>query len=69
LGIWFALQVVSAVTAPPNEPGVAAWAHVGGFVAGLILVLFIRRPGVPLMQPPRTASFTLAPPRRRGPWG
>jgi len=68
LGIWFVLQLMSALAAPANEPGVAAWAHVGGFVAGMILVLFVRRPGVGILQPSRTASFSLAP-RRRGPWG
>jgi membrane associated rhomboid family serine protease len=68
LGIWFLLQLLGALTAPLDEPGVATWAHVGGFIAGMILVLFIRRPGVRIMQPAQTASFSLAP-RRRGPWG
>jgi hypothetical protein len=36
----------------------------------MVLVLPFRRPGVPLFQPARTASFKLAPRRRqRGPWG
>lgn len=35
LGIWFALQIVSAVG---GGPGVAWYAHIGGFVAGIILV-------------------------------
>ena len=30
--------------------GVAWWAHVGGMVAGAVLVLFMRRPGVPLFD-------------------
>jgi membrane associated rhomboid family serine protease len=69
LGIWFALQLFGALAAAANEPGVATWAHVGGFIAGMMLVLFIRRPGVRLNQPARSTSFSLAPPRRRGPWG
>ena len=69
LGIWFFLQLISALAAPLNEPGVATWAHVGGFIAGVALVPFIRRPGVQLMPPARTTPFSLAPPRRRGPWG
>ncbi|MEZ5669255.1 MAG: rhomboid family intramembrane serine protease [Alphaproteobacteria bacterium] len=38
--------------------GIAWWAHMGGLVAGLVLILFLRPPGVALFQPsPR-------PPRR-----
>jgi membrane associated rhomboid family serine protease len=50
IGVWFAGQLVSAfmtsALAPPDVGGVAWWAHVGGFVAGMVLVrLFIvRRP-------------------------
>lgn len=43
LGVWFALQIVSALAAPPGEGGVAWWAHIGGFVAGLVLALPLRR--------------------------
>jgi membrane associated rhomboid family serine protease len=35
LGLWFALQVISAVG---GGAGVAWYAHIGGFVAGIILV-------------------------------
>ncbi len=35
LGIWFALQILSAAG---GGPGVAWYAHIGGFVAGIILV-------------------------------
>ncbi|MCS6828724.1 MAG: rhomboid family intramembrane serine protease [Caldilinea sp.] len=50
IGVWFAGQLVSAfmtsALAPPDVGGVAWWAHVGGFVAGMMLVkLFtVRRP-------------------------
>lgn len=69
LGLWFLLQLTSAVAAPASQPGVAVWAHVGGFITGLVLVTFMRRRGVRLFGAPRTASFTWTPPRRRGPWG
>ena len=69
LGLWFFLQLMSALAAPLNEPGVATWAHVGGFIVGVMLAPFVRRPGVPMMPPARTTPFSLAPPRRRGPWG
>jgi membrane associated rhomboid family serine protease len=52
LGFWIALQLVSGVgsiadTAQTETGGVAYMAHVGGFVAGLVLGVFfggLRRP-------------------------
>lgn len=39
LGYWFLLQVVSAVpTIGRSTGGVAFWAHIGGFVTGIVLV-------------------------------
>jgi rhomboid family protein len=38
---WFGLQVVSAYVAPSTPDaasGVAVWAHIGGFVAGVLLI-------------------------------
>jgi membrane associated rhomboid family serine protease len=49
LGVWFAIQFWTALG--PGSEGVAVWAHVGGFVAGLILVWFLKRPDVNLFQP------------------
>jgi membrane associated rhomboid family serine protease len=46
LGIWIAFQVVSGVMADPSDGGVAWWAHVGGFVAGMALVHLFRKEGV-----------------------
>jgi membrane associated rhomboid family serine protease len=67
LGIWFVMQFVSAAAVPTGEGGVAFWAHVGGFVAGMVLVPLFKRRTVPLWQPPRSHAFELE--RRRGPWG
>jgi membrane associated rhomboid family serine protease len=38
LGFWFLLQVLSGMAAYSGTGGVAFWAHVGGFVAGIVLV-------------------------------
>jgi len=38
LGYWLFLQLFSASLAPRNVAGIAFWAHIGGFVAGFILV-------------------------------
>ena len=48
LAFWFILQLLEGIGqlgAPAQMGGVAVWAHVGGFVAGVVLVK--------LMQPPR----------------
>lgn len=38
LGYWFLIQLFSATLTPKNVGGIAFWAHVGGFVAGLFFV-------------------------------
>jgi membrane associated rhomboid family serine protease len=63
LGLWFLLQLVSAASASTGEPGVAVWAHVGGFIAGMALVMVLRQRHVPVFQAPRTWSFQVAHPR------
>jgi membrane associated rhomboid family serine protease len=62
LGLWFAMQLASGLMAAPGRPGVAFWAHVGGFVAGLVLVTVLRPSGVPMLQPPRSQAFAVARP-------
>jgi membrane associated rhomboid family serine protease len=42
LGYWFLLQLAGSAAANSDVGGVAVWAHVGGFVAGLALVLLFR---------------------------
>ena len=37
LGIWFLIQFVNA-TGPGGGAGVAWWAHIGGFLTGMILI-------------------------------
>ncbi len=70
LAFWFVFQLLSGFGSSPTEGGVAFWAHVGGFVAGLRLICVLRdqqfktrlgagRPGRSRM--PETI-------RRRGPW-
>jgi rhomboid family protein len=63
LGLWFALQLLSGLTVGPNAPGVAFWAHVGGFVAGILLYLLLRPRQVMLLQPQRTPVWAATPPR------
>ncbi len=59
VGFWFLLQLFSAAATHPDQPGVAWWAHVGGFAAGLALTPFFKSSDFPLFGRVR----------RRGPWG
>ncbi len=53
LGIWFLFQIGSAAFTPGGMGGVAWWAHVGGFAAGLGLTFWGRQAGwlTPLPRP------------------
>jgi len=47
LGFWVLLQLLGGVAGlfgPANQGGVAFWAHVGGFLTGLLCVWIFRRP-------------------------
>ena len=59
VGLWFLLQLLSAMFTDPGQPGVAWWAHVGGFGAGLVLTPLFKSRDVPLFG--RRAE--------PGPWG
>lgn len=44
LGYWFLLQIISGTSAMGNEGGgVAYWAHAGGFLAGLVMVMLLKK--------------------------
>jgi hypothetical protein len=38
LGFWLFLQLFSASLTPSNVGGIAFWAHIGGFISGLIFI-------------------------------
>jgi membrane associated rhomboid family serine protease len=59
VGFWFVLQLLMAAATKADQPGVAWWAHVGGFAAGAILTPFFKSSEFPLFGSVR----------RRGPWG
>jgi len=58
VGVWFAMQLINATLSTPDSPGVAWWAHVGGFAAGMVLTPFLKSSHIPFFGP----RF------RRGPW-
>jgi membrane associated rhomboid family serine protease len=64
IGLWFALQAISgfgSLGMAHAGGGVAFFAHLGGFVAGLGLTFLLRRRDAPPALPPRAP--------RRTPWG
>ena len=68
LGFWFLQQFFFGVVEFSGEPGgggVAWWAHIGGFVAGLALVKLFARPERPLPQPARDLWWDDRYPARR----
>ena len=84
IGFWIAVQLLSAFNTDGTDE-VAWWAHIGGVVTGMVLILFMRQRGVPLFAPaPNETShhFHLfhhpeaapmppprPPPEPAGPWG
>jgi membrane associated rhomboid family serine protease len=49
--LWFGMQLLSGWgTLGATEGGVAFWAHIGGFVAGMVLILPFKRRGVRLFR-------------------
>jgi membrane associated rhomboid family serine protease len=67
LGLWFLGQLFSAASVSAGQPGIAFGAHIGGFIAGVVLVPFFKRRPVRLLERPHHRPFQLE--RRRGPWG
>lgn len=52
IGGWILFQAYNAWTAA-SASDVAWYAHLGGLLAGAVLVVFLRQPGVPLFDKPR----------------
>ena len=50
LGAWLLLQVFAAPGSLSQSGGTAYFAHLGGFIAGLVLTPIFRKKGVPLMR-------------------
>lgn len=63
LGLWFAVQLLSGLVTESGVGGVAFWAHVGGFLTGVALLLLLRPRGTTLWRRAKTASFAATAPR------
>jgi membrane associated rhomboid family serine protease len=49
--LWFAVQLISDLVVPDGGASVAFRAHIGGFIAGVLLVGVFKRGDVPLLAP------------------
>jgi membrane associated rhomboid family serine protease len=69
LAFWFGMQALQVLSGA--DTGVAWWAHIGGFVAGMAMLPFFKERHVPLFDRarPRMPSPIPIVERRRGPWG
>lgn len=55
LGLWFVMQVLSGGMSLGSEGGgVAFFAHIGGFLAGMLLIGFFKHPHVKFFNPPHS---------------
>jgi membrane associated rhomboid family serine protease len=59
LGIWFLMQLFNGASDSGTSGGVAWWAHVGGFVAGLVAagLLMVTRIATPPVEDVRPMTF------------
>ena len=58
LGGWLALQFMSLGQV---DSGVAYLAHIGGFLAGMALIPFFKKPHVKLFDAPHSRAFEVTP--------
>lgn len=56
LGLWIGLQFLNLGQTDSN---VAYVAHIGGFIAGVVLIPFMRQAGIPLFDGPRSKAFAV----------
>jgi len=71
LGVWFAMQWFQVITSSSEGAGVAFWAHIGGFVAGIVLLYMLkpRKSSIFTGSSGRNIGKPRSRSRRRGPWG
>ena len=74
LGVWIGGQLIHALSFGSGGGGVAWYAHIGGFVAGALLVIPMRKPELPLRHLDRVPFGPWSHPRRprrtkTDPWG
>lgn len=58
LGMWFVMQLLSGgMSIGSSGGGIAFFAHIGGFLAGMVLIGLFKRPDVPFFAPARRGGW------------
>ena len=68
LGFWFVMQLLLSGFSGSQQGGVAFFAHIGGFVAGMALIPLFKYADVPLFHPAQAISGNFQSRRRRNYW-
>ena len=61
LATWLVIELLGLGRPAPATGGLASFGHLGGFVAGMLLLPLLRRPGTALFQASRTRAFSVRP--------
>ena len=67
LGFWFVMQLLLSAFSGSQQGGVAFFAHIGGFIAGMALIPLFKYADTPLFHPGRAISANFRT-RRRDYW-
>ena len=51
IGVWIGFQLYAGLSDPSLNDGVAYWEHIGGFAAGFLLSLLVKRPAPEIPNP------------------
>ena len=68
LGFWFVMQLLLSGFSGSHQGGVAFFAHIGGFIAGMALIPLFKHADVPMFHPAQAISGDFRPRRRRDNW-
>lgn len=68
LGFWFVMQLLLSGFSGGQQGGVAFFAHIGGFIAGMTFIPLFKYTDVPLFHPAQALSGDFRPRRRRDYW-
>jgi membrane associated rhomboid family serine protease len=61
LGFWFVLQLLNSAAASAGEGGTAWFAHLGGFIAGMVLIPLFKQRHVRFFNPPSRGQTGVRP--------
>jgi membrane associated rhomboid family serine protease len=58
LGLWFVMQLFSGVSSASDQAGVAWFAHIGGFIAGLLFIRYFEKKSIAVKFYERNVYFS-----------